>query len=108
MWQERQKTPAQVQTTNMHLPIAHTCETRQRTSLFQAEVGEVLHKKSSLLLLHRNNRASRAFLNVASFQSFLKMGMEAHFSLLFFISSIQTQLSEGLICTEEDSASTIS
>lgn len=35
----------------------------------------VLNKKSSLLLLHRNNRDSRAFLNVASFQNFLKMGI---------------------------------
>lgn len=56
----------------MHLPIPHTCKTSQRTLSFQAEVAMVLQEKSSLLLSHRNNRASKAFLNVASFQNFLK------------------------------------
>lgn len=109
MWQERHKTPAQVQMTNMHLPIAHTCKTSQRTSSFlndAAEAAVVLHEKS-LLLLNRSNRASRAFLNVASFQNFLKMGMEVCCSLMVGISSIQTHLSEILIYTEEDIASTI-
>lgn len=88
----------------MLLPFAHICETSQRTFSFQAEPAVVLHEKSSLLSLHRNNRASRAFLNVASFQNFLKMGKEVWFSLVSCISSIQTHLSEVLIYTEGDSA----
>lgn len=83
----------------MHLPFAHTCKTSRRTPSFQAEVPMVLHKKSTLLLLHMNNRASRSFLNVASFQNFLKMGMEVCFSLMLCISSIQTHLSEIFIYT---------
>lgn len=108
MWHERHRTSAQAQTTNRHLPFAHTCKTSQRTPSFQTEVPVVLHEKPSLLLLHMNNRASRAFLNAASFQNFLKMGMEVCFSLMFCISSIQTHLSEVLIYREENSASTIS